>query len=354
MDLVSPPQLKLSYPAEIADLLFKLNCTLVISTYKASKLIFISSNGNKLLQLPKHLKRPMGIHFKNDKMVVATFNEVLVFVNSQKLVKNYPNNPEKYDALFMPRSLYYTGDIDIHDIYLGEDGILAVNTLFSCIVKIDENYSFTPIWKPPFITELFPNDRCHLNGMCLENGKPAYVSLLGLYNEKEGWRKTIMNGGLVIDIRNNNILLDNLPMPHSPRIYDGELYVLLSATGQLMKYNFQSKEKVLIELPGFARGMTECRDYLFIGLSKIRETNTVFKNLAVADKSTNAGVVIVYKPTLTIIGQILYEDTVEEIYDVQVLPNITKPCLVAPHDGIHELAISAPELYFWKARKEKE
>jgi uncharacterized protein (TIGR03032 family) len=352
MNLQQTPALKLLYSPEIAELLYKLHCSIVISTYKAAKLIFIGSDGKKLIQIPKHLKRPMGIHLKKEKLVVATFNEVLVFVNSPRLAKNYPNNPEKYDALFMPRAVYYTGEVDLHDILWGGDEIYAINTLFSCIVKIDENYGFTPFWKPDFITDLFPDDRCHLNGMCLENENPAYVSMLGACNEKEGWRKSIASGGLIMDVRNNEILLDNLPMPHSPRIINNELYILLSATGQLMKYNFQSKEKIFLQLPGFARGMAEHGDYLFIGLSKIRE-RTAFKSLPISEKSTHAGIEIVHKPSLSVMGQIIYEDTVEEIYDVQVLPDMMKPCLVAPHDGIHEMAICAPDLYFWKTKKVK-
>ena len=118
----------------------------------------------------------------------------------------------------MPRATYYTGQIDIHDLEWGEDGLYAVNTSFSCICKIDENYSFTPVWQPPFISQLAHEDRCHLNGMAMQEGKPRYATAFNQGDERQSWRKNITQTGVLIDIESGQTLVEGLAMPHSPRL----------------------------------------------------------------------------------------------------------------------------------------
>ncbi len=344
--------LQISYSDHIPDLLRQLKCSLVISTYQAGKVIFLfAGKGDRLIQLPKHLRKPMGIAIEGDRMAIATLNQVIQFRNAPMLTANYPVTPNFYDALFLPRASYYCGHIDLHDLHWGQDGLWAVNTGFSCLCLINDQYSFQPVWQPPFISELMPQGRCHLNGMCMDKGKPAYVSALSQTDTHEGWRKDITRTGVVIHVPDNEIILEGLPMPHSPRLYDGQLYLLLSATGELMVYDLQNKTEQRVTLPGFVRGMATCGDYLFIGLSKIRETSKTFNQLPVKDKATYAGIVVLHKPTLSIIGEIRYHDTVHEIYDVQVLPGMIRPGLVCPDNNVHERSIHAPDLNFW--RKEK-
>jgi uncharacterized protein (TIGR03032 family) len=142
--------------------------------------VFISSfDGKKISQLPRNFEKAMGITEDEsmDKLAVACRDEVIVFKNSKGLAEYYPNSPNKYDALYVPRTTYYTGSVDIHDLSFGSNNTLyAINTLFSCIVRIDEEYNFTPIWQPSFIDKIAPEDRCHLNGMAMKNGKPKYAT----------------------------------------------------------------------------------------------------------------------------------------------------------------------------------
>ena len=172
-----PPPFSCSYSPNIPELLLQLNCSIALSTYQAGKVIFLSpKDENSLVQLPRNFQKAMGINIKDGKMAVATKDEVLVLVNSPELAKFYPRNPSTYDAMFMPRAAYYTGALDIHDIAWGAGGeLFAINTYFSSLIKIDDNYSFTPYWTPPFISALTSEDRCHLNGMAMHNGYPKYV-----------------------------------------------------------------------------------------------------------------------------------------------------------------------------------
>ena len=74
----------------------------------------------------------------------------------------------EFDRLYVPRVCYTTGDIDVHDLAVATDGrVIFVNTLFSCLATISERYNFDVVWRPPFITRLAAEDRCHLNGLAL-------------------------------------------------------------------------------------------------------------------------------------------------------------------------------------------
>ena len=135
------------YTPQFPELLQQLNCSIAISTYQAGKIVFISAKDeDSLIQLPRNFNKAMGIaeDVKADKIAIACRDEVVVFRNSNDLARFYPKSPNKYDALYLPRNTFHTGGIDIHDLNFGNNGELyAVNTLFSCIVRIDDNYNFT-------------------------------------------------------------------------------------------------------------------------------------------------------------------------------------------------------------------
>ncbi|RLD22163.1 MAG: TIGR03032 family protein, partial [Bacteroidetes bacterium] len=176
-------------------MLQKLNCTIAISTYQAGKLIFLSpKDDSSLIQLPRTFEKPMGIaeNVAKDKIALAAKDEIIVFSNSKDLAHHYPKSPGRYDALYMPRVTYHTGPLDIHDLSFGkEDQLYAVNTLFSSIIKIDDDYNFTPYWTPPFIDKLVSEDRCHLNGMAMKDGLPKYASAFNQGNSFQSWREKV-------------------------------------------------------------------------------------------------------------------------------------------------------------------
>jgi len=340
----------------VPELLNKLGCTLVLSTYQAGKVIFLSAvDDNKLVQLPRTFNKAMGVAIDGDKLAIATKNEVLLTVNSRELAKSYPPKPNTYDALFVPRAKYYTGQVDIHDLHWGENGVLfAVNTSFSCICEINSDYSFQPIWHPTFITEMVSEDRCHLNGLALENGKPKYVSALGTGNSMREWKSGLLEGGVVIDVTKDKILTDKLSMPHSPMIIDDELYLLESAKGTLSKIDRSTGQVERIkDLGCFVRGMAKIGNFLFIGTSKLRQNASVFKDLPIASQSTKAGIKILHLPTLALTAEISYDSSVDEIYDVQILENIKRPNILNTDKDVHQLSLSIPGKTFWAQQNEK-
>ncbi len=340
------------YSPQIPELLLQLNCSIVISTYQAGKLIFLSpKDENSIIQLPRTFDKPMGVaeDLEKGKLALACKDKVIVFANSEDLASHYPKAPKKYDALYLPRMTYHTGYLDIHDLSFGENGDLyAVNTLFSCIIKINDDYNFTPYWTPPFIDKLVSEDRCHLNGMAMKNGKPKYATAFGRGNTHQSWREDITNTGIIIDIETNEIVAENLAMPHSPRIFGDDLYVLLSATGELLKIDLENgNHEVIVKVEGFVRGMSLHKDYLFIGLSKLRKNSSTFAKLDFAEKANQSGIMIIHLPTASVVGKFSYLSSVDEIYDVHILPNKKRPNILNTITDDHKAAMMIPGATYW-------
>jgi len=347
-----------SFTPNVPELMSRLKCTLAITTYQAGKIVFISpKNENNLVQLPRTFPKPMGVALaeNGDKIALACKDEITVFKNSQALAYSYPAKPKVYDALYMPRSKYYVGPVDIHDLMWGNDGLYAVNTLFSCIAKIGEDFSFTPYWKPPFITDIAPEDRCHLNGMAMVNGKPKYATAFCKGNTPRSWRDVVTTDGILMDMESNEVILDHIPMPHSPRIFNDELYLLLSATGEFIKVDVEKKSyEVICNLNGFVRGMAHHKDYVFIAISKLRENSSTFAKLDIAGKSKDAKIMIVHLPTGSIQGEIKYHSSVDEIYDIQILPDKIRPNIMNSAKEDHKLGVVLPESTYWAKPNEQE
>lgn len=337
---------------DFPDLLKRLGCSLIISTYQAGKIIMVSPHEDSLIQLPRNFDTPMGMALKNDRLAIAARDHVVILKNQPSLGYSYPNQPNTYDSFYIPRVQYFCGYLLLHDLAWSDNELIGVNTRFSCLCKFGPDYSFEPIWKPNFISKSTPEDRCHLNGVAMSNGQAKYVTALGKSDEKEGWRENKLNGGILMDCESQEILLESLSMPHSPRIIDGKVYLLNSAKGELLLADLKKgKTEIICKLNGFARGMALCKDHLFIALSKFRHRH-IFGDLPEIDKA-QCGVTAIHLPTGAIVSEMVYENSCEEIYDLQIIQDQLRPGILGIDKDVHRLALSTPESSFW-AKKEQQ
>lgn len=239
---------------------------------------------------------------------------------------------ERVDACFITRSSHYSGMINLHDIDWGDEGLWVVNSSFSCLCTLDPDYSFVPRWKPHFISELVPEDRCHLNGMTLKDGKPAYVTTFSNFDEAGMWRKGEKFHGTLMDVDSNEILLHGLTMPHSPRWYQDRVYFCNSGLGLVCSYDPSSgKEETIAELQGFTRGMDFYGPIAFVGSSKVRLTQ-VSSAAPLSEKfdETFSGIWLINLEDNTVLGYIKFTGNVDQIYDVAVIPGCSFPELLEP------------------------
>ncbi len=342
------PPFSCSYSPNIPEIMNELGITIALTTYQAGKMIFLSAPApDKLVQLPRNFDKAMGIAINDDLLGIASKTEITVFRNSPGHALNYPDQPNTYDNLFIPKATYYTGGIDAHDLAFANKGLLSVNTAFSCLSLIDHEFSFKPIWKPSFITDIQPGDRCHLNGLALINGEPEFVTALGKSDEPSGWRSNKSKGGILIHVPSNEIIIEGLSMPHSPKIFNNTLYLLNSGKGEIISMDLTTRKTEIVKaLPYFLRGMAKHGDYLFVGLSKIRKTSSSFQELPVSETATVAGVAIIYLPFKSVIGTIKYENSVEEIYDLQILP-MKRPGMMSMQKESFKNCIVTKDNSYW-------
>jgi uncharacterized protein (TIGR03032 family) len=328
------------HSASLPRLLSEAGCSLLISTYQAGQLVAVGVAGGKLTFSFRRFDRPMGVAVGADRIAVAGKDQIW----------SLPDHPDlacaiapagRHERCWLPRSSTVTGAIQSHEIAwgtadTGEPDLWIVNTLFSCLAGLDSRYSFVPRWRPPFISALAAQDRCHLNGLAMRDGSPAYVTVLAATDTPGGWRSADDASGSVLDVATGEVVTTGLAMPHSPRWHDGNLFVLNSGMGRLERVDPATghREEVAV-LPGYARGLAFHQDLAFVGLSRIRET-VIFGRVPIAAYSERlkCGVGVIDLRTGATVATLQFANGVEEIFDVQTVPGARCPTLGdAPDDG---------------------
>ena len=232
----------------------------------------------------------------------------------------------------MPQVGYTTGDLDVHDMAVDDQGRLVfVNTLFGCLATLSETHSFKPLWQPPFLTGWAAQDRCHLNGLALRDGRPAFATMVGRSDTPDGWRQHRVEGGLVMDVQSNDVVAQGLSMPHSPRWYQDRLWLLNSGTGEFGYVDLKTgRFEAVTFCPGYMRGLHFQGDYALIGLSKPRDNRT-FLELTLSEQlrarqvNARCGVEVIDLRLGRSVHSLYFEGLVNELYDVIALPGVRRP-----------------------------
>jgi uncharacterized protein (TIGR03032 family) len=339
-------QFRYVHSTNFPELLESLNATLLVTTYQAGKLVAFRACEGRLSMLLRTFDRVMGLALGNDVLALGTRSMVWLLRNSSELAAK---SPDGHDAFFLPRLAYVTGDLDFHEMAWGDRDLWAANTLFSCLCTLHPDYSFVPRWRPPFVTQLARQDRCHLNGLAMDGGRPCYVTAFGESDTPNGWRPTKAEGGILLEVPGGDVVARGLSMPHSPRLVERRLWVLDSGRGGLALVDRnRGTVDTVAKLPGYTRGLAIQGRYAFVGHSKIRET-AIFGGVPIAeDRSTRkCGVTVVDLQTGSLCGFIDFEGIVEEIFDVQLLPGIRFPQIVGlQKDTIQRACLIGPEIDF--------
>lgn len=327
--------LKSVHTKSMVQILEQTGSSLAVSTYQAGKLVLVRAAEGKVNTHFREMRKPMGIAADAGRMAIGTATEIQVFRNvPASAARIQPQG--SHDACFLPRSIHFTGNIDIHEMaWVGEE-LWSVNTRFGCLCTSDPNHSFSPRWQPPFLSALAPEDRCHLNGLAVVEGGVKYVTALGQTDSKGGWRENKADGGILMDVTSNQMICEGLSMPHSPRWYRDQLWVLESGNGGLCTVDPATGEvTTVVELPGFTRGLDFLGPLAFVGLSQVRES-AVFSGIPITERLTEriCGVWAVNIESGEIVGFLRFEQAVQEVFAVTVLAGIRMPELVLPGEPL--------------------
>jgi uncharacterized protein (TIGR03032 family) len=312
--------------------------SLAFTTYQAGKLFLLGLKPDGSLSVfERTFARCMGLGVSDDgrSFALATQHAILRFDDVVGPGGRGPSQSiyDGADAVYAPHASWTTGDVDAHDVAFPASGRpVFANTLFSCVGEVSDGHSFRPVWKPPFVSRLAPEDRCHLNGLAMRDGRPRYVTLVGPSDVADGWRAHRGGGGRVYDIDSGDVLADGLSMPHSPRWFDGRLWMLNSGTGELGVVEDGAFRAVAF-CPGYARGLAFAGRHAIVGLSLARENKT-FSGLALDEAlsgrgaEARCGLLVIDTATGDTVAWVRVEGVVRELFDVGVLPGVRRPAMV--------------------------
>ena len=351
------PQVALAsvHTSNLPDILRHFHSSLAVSTYQAGKLVLLRADGNAVNTHFRTFNRPMGMAADRERLALGTFMEIAEYRNMPAVAPRL-HQPPRHDAVYLARRGHITGAIDIHEMaWDGAGDLWFVNTLFSCLCTLDTKSSFVPRWRPSFVSHYAPEDRCHLNGLAMRDGKPRYVTSLGTTNTPGGWRANKRNGGVLIDLEGERLICSDLSMPHSPRWYGNHLYVLESGRGALVRVDPDSgKREDVGRVPGFARGIDFLGPLAFIGLSQLRESNP-FTDIPITDDNSErqSGVWVLNIEDGKTVAFLKFTGGVQEIFAVQALhgalfpeilsePEYLENSYALPDDALKEVQLTPP------------
>ena len=334
-----PPQPAVSYSVSsgLVSWLASERVSLAVSSYQSGKFYLLGANPRGGLMVhERFFRKAMGLaQPRPGTLLLASLFQVIRFEN---VLDPGQRANDIYDACFVPRMMWTTGALDTHDVGLLENGApVFVATGWNCLATISERHSFREYWRPPFISSLVEEDRCHLNGMAMgegdEAGTPRFVTAVSRSDTIDGWRDRRASGGVVIDVASGAIVAEGLSMPHSPRLAGGRLYVLNSGTGELGWINLEKPPAQAFTpvafCPGFVRGLSIRSGKAVVGLSKPRhqrfEGLTLDQALRDRDSEPWCGVQIVDLASGKVDHWFRIDGQIGELYDVAVAEGTTCP-----------------------------
>jgi uncharacterized protein (TIGR03032 family) len=325
------PWIEVTSDRHFAGWLAEQQVSLAFTTYQTGKLFVLGRHPDgRLTVMERNFNRCMGLWADGQTLWMNSSYQLWRFENVLRPGEMY----QGHDRLYVPRTGHTTGDLDIHDIAVDAGGrVIFVATLFGCLATLNDRYSFTPLWQPPFLSKLAAEDRCHLNGLAMHDGRASYVTAVSQSDVVDAWRDRRRDGGCVLEVPSGRVVAERLSMPHSPRFYRGRLWLLNSGAGTLGSIDCTSGTFVpLAFCPGYLRGLAFVGDYALVGLSRPRHDKT-FGGLALDDElakrgaGARCGLHVIDLQTGDTVHWVRLEGMVSELYDVVVLPGVSRPAL---------------------------
>jgi uncharacterized protein (TIGR03032 family) len=321
---LQPPgltEVRYEHSADFPGLLADLGVSVLVSTYQAGKVLVLGTEQGRLHIAFHNFDQPMGLAAAPRQLAVVGRRQVWLFRADRHLAPRI-DPAGRHDGAYLVRSSVFTGAIAGHEAHWCGDELWVVNTLFSCLATLSPDYHFVPRWRPPFISGLAAEDRCHLNGLAVEGGRPKFVTALAQTDTPQGWRADKAKSGCLLEVPSGEVVAAGLAMPHSPRLHDGRLWLCNSGHGKLDLVDRGAGTLLTVaDVPGYTRGLAFHGPYAFVGLSRIRETN-VFGGLPIAERRDEllCGVGVIDVRSGRTVATFVLRSGVEEIFDVQVVP----------------------------------
>ena len=333
-------QTHISVSRGFGNWLSRTRCSLAFTSYQTGQLFLVGllPNGQVSFHQQNYV-RAMGVHATPARLYVGSLFQIWRLEN---VLAPHERANENFDRLYVPRNAQTTGDVDVHELSVDRAGrVIFVNTKFSCLATLSITHGFRPIWKPPFISRLAAEDRCHLNGLGMADGIVRYATAVSRSDIVTGWRERRHEGGVLIDVQDNRIVSDELSMPHSPRVHEGRTYLLDSGRGMLVEVDAKiGKRREIAFCPGFLRGLSFQKGFALVTVSLPREGSFSGLELDEAIRKRDGepwcGVLVISLSNGDIVEFLRFDGEIRELFDVAVIPDAVLPMAIG---------LNAPEIH---------
>jgi uncharacterized protein (TIGR03032 family) len=323
------PWLEVSCSRHFSAWMAEHNLGLACTTYQTGKLLlFGRKKDGDLAVFERTFNRCMGLWADGQTLWMNSLFQLWRLENVLRPGEIH----QGHDRLYVPRVGYTTGDLDIHDIVIESTGrVVFVATGFNCLATLSDRYSFSPLWRPSFLSRMAAEDRCHLNGLAMDEGRCRYVTAVSTTDVVDGWRDRRRDGGVVLEVPSSQTIAEGLSMPHSPRLHQGELWVLNSGAGYLGRVDrSRGRFEPMTFCPGYLRGLAFAGNYAVVGLSRPRHDKTfgglaLDEDLARRGVEARCGLQVIDLRTGDVAHWVRLEGMVSELYDVVILPGVERP-----------------------------
>ena len=334
------------HTANLPGLFEQLNISLVVSTYQAGKVILVRNDGGTINTHFRSFAKPMGITADANRLTVGGTNTVWYY-------RNMPAVAPEARATGQTRRLLPARGASTSpatSTSTSWPGTVTGNCGWStpasgACARWTPTTASTPAGGPPFVSALAPEDRCHLNGLAMVDGRPKYVTALG---ETDTPRRLAGEQGARRHADRRRDRRDPAAGPlHAPLapLVPGQALGAGIGRGQPRRRGpGTGKLEKVTETPGFTRGLDFYGPLAFIGLSQVRES-AVFSGIPLVERleERTCGVWVVHIETGQTVGFLRFEEGVQEIFAVQVLPNIRFPEMLEWDDPHLALSYVLPD-----------
>ncbi len=266
---------------------------------------------------------------KDQRLFMSTSLGICELILSTNALKD-PKTKEMYTSSYIPKNLYFVGDVNIRDMLSLNGDIYFVSSLLNsvCMVTPLADTNFSVVYTPGFVTPNVREDRCHVTGMCtdFDGQEIRYVTTSSQTDYCDGWKDHFVNGGALIDTKTGIAVCTGMTLPNSPRIHNGKLFLLDSGTGRVGWIDFESDEPSrrfisVIFIPGFLRGMSLIDNYAVVGVSTVTNPSLpVAQEISRLGATTHPGVRVVNLITSSVVHSVELTG-VGDIEDVSIFEN---------------------------------
>jgi uncharacterized protein (TIGR03032 family) len=339
---MNPQDIEYEHDRYLLNWFQETNCSIIISSYKSGSTVTLSAmkigDATHVGAYLNTFNRVTGLYYREGQLWIGAANQIIKLVDIGKLKQG----EDEFDTCFMPRQSFYTTDLDIHDIVVNSrDEVFFVSSQLNCVVRpSNSRQCFDVFWRPPWISQLVGEDRCHLNGLCLRDDAPRYVTAVSTSNVMGGWRENRQSGGVVYDLVEDRIVCQGLSMPHSPRWHNGRLWLLESGTGFFGYVDESGQFQRKTFIPGFIRGLAFYRDQYAVVCSSVDRHESLFVGLKLGDVlvennvKAKCGVFIVSLDSFSVVHSYIFNRGPVELYDVVLVPNAKRTRMIDLFDPL--------------------